>query len=110
MVPLDRYSTSKLIGSLRRKQVLLLFVLLGSLSVATACGFIFRSQPRTVNFSGWVVTETGHPIADARVAVNTSTATTRKDGRFTFEVRRADSYRLAISHPKFADVYHTTRT
>lgn len=108
MSPSDRYFTSRLTRSLRRRRVLLLFVLLNAVLVATACPFVFK--PRTVSFSGWIVTETGHPIAEARVAVNTSTATTRKDGRFRLEVRKAESYRLAIGHPDFADVYHTTRT
>ena len=107
MIP-ARYSISHLTGSLKRKPLLLLLVLLGVSTLATACGLFF--QPRTVSFSGWVVTETGQPIANARVVVNRSTATTRNDGRFRLEVRRAGTYMLSISHQNFADVFHTTRT
>lgn len=63
----------------------------------------------TVQFSGWVVGETGHPVANALVAIGASQTRTRRDGRFDFGAPEATAYNLAISHPDFADLFHTSR-
>lgn len=60
--------------------------------------------------SGWVVTETGQPIANAKVTVNGRSTDTQADGRFSVGVRDAGDYQLGITHPDFADLHHLSRS
>ena len=95
----------KLQKPLWRGASLLLFLaaLLTILSCESLC-------PSKAIFSGWVVTDSGQPIAGARVKVNQRQAKVEKDGHFRLAVPKAETYLLGISHADYADLFHTSRT